>query len=182
MTELLLQWKAGNRTALDALTPIVYQELHRLAVSYMRRENPSHTLQSTALIHEAYLKLVEQRQDWQNRAHFFGVAAQIMRRVLVDHARGKLAGKRGGNAAKISLDDAPVVSEERGADLLALDEALDRLAAFDPRKCQIVEMRYFGGMSIEEVGAATELSTATVGRELRLAHAWLQRELSVNPD
>jgi RNA polymerase sigma factor (TIGR02999 family) len=177
-TRLLVDWSRGDEHALDELMPLVYGELRRLARRYLRNEKPGHTLQPTALIHEAYLRLVDQNLPrWESRAHFFGVASRLMRQILVDHARTRVAAKRGGGN-KVALDDAPVLaSEEDVAGLLALDEALRKLAAFDERKCRIIEMRSFGGMSVEETAAALGVSEPTVKRETRLAQAWLRREL-----
>jgi len=179
ITKLLLAWSNGDQAAFDRLTPLVYEELHRLAARYMRRQQPGHTLQTTALVNEAYLRLIDASQvRWQNRAHFFAVAAQLMRRVLVDFARARHNLKRGGAAQRISLDEALVVAPERGADLLALDDALRRLAALNPRQSQAVELRYFGGLSEEEAAEALKTSPRTVRREWSLARAWLYRELS----
>ena len=159
--------------------PLVYEELRRLAHQYMRRESPGHTLQTTALVNEAYFRLVGQKQvRWQNRAHFFAISAQLMRRILVDHARGRQYAKRGGGAQKVSLDGVAVVAQEQAADLLALDEALRSLAAVDERKCRIVELRYFGGLGVEETAEALKLSPRTVMREWSMAKAWLYRALS----
>ncbi|MCC6587133.1 MAG: sigma-70 family RNA polymerase sigma factor [Bryobacterales bacterium] len=182
LTRLLVEWKQGNKAALDTLTPVVYQELRRLAGSYLRRERPDHTLQPTALINEAYMRLVDQNTpQFQSRAHFFGVASQLMRQILVDHARAHRAAKRGGDGKKVSLEDATVFSEERSEDLLALDEALNKLTGFDERKAKVVELRFFGGLSIEEIGQALDISVATVGRELRMAQAWLFRAMNGEP-
>jgi RNA polymerase sigma factor (TIGR02999 family) len=179
VTQLLLDWSRGNKAALDQLMPVVYQELRKLASGFLRGERPDHTLQPTALIHEAYLRLIEQDlPQWQSRSHFFGVAARLMRQILVDHARSHQAAKRGGDQEKLSLDEAPVFSQQHAADVVALDEALNKLATFDERKCRIIEMRFFGGMTEEETGEALGLSAVTVRRELRLAKAWLRRELS----
>jgi RNA polymerase sigma-70 factor, ECF subfamily len=179
VTRLLNDWGRGDSAALDELLPLVYQELRKLAGGYLRGERPGHTLQPTALIHEAYLRLVSQDAPrFEGRAHFFGVAARLMRQILVDHARERTAAKRGGGALKISLEDAPpVFTEEDAGSLLALDEALERLAAFDERKCRVVEMRSFAGMSVEETARALGVSEPTVKREMRLAAAWLRREL-----
>lgn len=178
ITERLIAWGHGDESALDQLIPAVYQELRRMADRYLRREDPGHTLQTTALVHEAYLKLVDQtRVNWQNRAHFFGVAAQMMRRVLVDHAKSKHREKRGGEARKLSLDEVLDLTEERAADLVALDDALRQLAAIDERKCRVVELRYFGGLSVEETAAALGVSPQTVLRDWNLAKAWLYQEL-----
>ena len=179
LTQLLISYGEGNREALEALLPEVYQELRRLAQSYMRKEGSGHTLQATALVHEAFFKLIDQKSvQWQNRAQFFGVAAQLMRRILIDHARVRKAQKRGGSQAKIAFDEAVHWSEsEEGPDLVALDEALERLAAIDPRQAKTVELRYFGGLSIEEAAHVLGTSPATVKRDWTLAKAWLYREL-----
>jgi RNA polymerase sigma factor (TIGR02999 family) len=177
VTQLLADWSKGDQEALDGLMPLVYDELRRLAASYMRRERPDHTLQSTALVHEAYLRLVDQRSvKWQNRTHFFGVAAQLIRRLLVDHARTHQAAKRGA-AYKLSLDEAIDVPEQRDVSLLALDDALNTLAAMDPQQSRIVELRFFGGLSIEETAEVVGISPATVKRDWTLAKAWLYREM-----
>jgi RNA polymerase sigma factor (TIGR02999 family) len=178
ITELLVAWSEGDRAALDELMPLVYDELRGLASAYLARERQGHTLQTTALVHEAYVKLVDQRRvEWQNRAHFFGVAAQMMRRILVSHARAHRAKKRGHGALPLSLDEAPEVRAKPKVDLVALDEALDRLTEIDPRQGRVVELRFFGGLSIEEAGEVLSLSPATVGREWRMAKAWLYKEL-----
>jgi RNA polymerase sigma factor (TIGR02999 family) len=179
VTQLLMDWRRGDGAALDELMPLVYQELRKLAGSYLRSERPDHTLQPTALIHEAYLRMIgNDMPEWQSRAHFFGVAARLMRQILVDHARTRHAAKRGGDQQKISLDDAPqVFAQSDTAELLALDNALTKLAAFDERRSRILEMRCFGGMSVEETAAALGVSEATVKREMRLAQAWIRREL-----
>ena len=178
LTRLLLDWKAGNKAALDELTPVVYQELRRLANSYLRKERPDHTLQPTALIHEAYLRLIDQNTpDFQSRAHFFGVAAQLMRQILVDHARSHRAAKRG-HGQKVELNEALAFSAEKSDELVALDDALKELEKFDERKCRVVELRFFGGLAIEEISQALDISVATVGRELRMAQAWLYRSMS----
>ncbi len=180
VTQLLIRYGAGDPKAVEALLPAVYQELKRLAQAYMRRENSQHTLQATALVHEAYLKLIDQHSvQWKNRAHFFGVAAQIMRRILVDHARSKHADKRGGKDVRVAFDEAMHAkkSESVDADLLALDAALERLAAIDPRQAQVVELRYFGGLSIEETAEVLKTSPATVKRDWTMAKAWLHREV-----
>jgi RNA polymerase sigma factor (TIGR02999 family) len=178
VTNLLAAWSGGDRAALERLMPLVERELHLLASRYLRRERPGHTLQTTALVHEAYLRLVDQRDvRWQNRAHFFGIAAQMMRRILVDHARRIAYARRGGGAAKVSLDEACVVSAERAAELVALDDALLALARLDERKCRVVELRYFGGLSVEETAEVLGVSTDTVGRDWRAARAFLRREL-----
>jgi RNA polymerase sigma factor (TIGR02999 family) len=178
VTNLLAAWSGGDRAALERLMPLVERELHLLASRYLRRERPGHTLQTTALVHEAYLRLVDQRDvRWQSRAHFFGIAAQMMRRILVDHARRIAYARRGGGAAKVSLDEACVVSAERAAELVALDDALLALARLDERKCRVVELRYFGGLSVEETAEVLGVSTDTVGRDWRAARAFLRREL-----
>lgn len=178
VTRLLLAWSDGDQAALEKLVPLVYDELHRLAGHYMSGERPGHTLQTTALVNEAYLRLVEWRQvRWQNRAHFFGVAAQVMRRVLVDFARARRSARRGGEVRRVTLAEAVVVSDERGADSIALDEALEALAAIDPRKSRVVELRYFGGLSVEETAEVLKVSPRTVMREWSFAQAWLHREL-----
>jgi RNA polymerase sigma-70 factor, ECF subfamily len=179
VTQLLLDWGNGDQTALDRLIPLVYEELRRLAHHYMGRENHHHTLQTSALVNEAYLRLVEQKNTrWQNRAQFFGISAQLMRRILVDHARGRHYAKRGGRAIHVQLDEAAVLSPEGAADVLALNEALNHLSTIDPRKCRIVELRYFGGFSVEETAALLEVSEVTVMRDWSLAKAWLRREIS----
>lgn len=177
VTEMLLEWRGGNEEALQQLMPLVYDELRRLANRYMRRERQEHTLQATALVNEAYIRLVDMKVSWQDRAHFFAVAARLMRRLLVDHARAHHRAKREGEAAKISLEDAAEVSSSPALNVLAVDEALTRLAEFDPRKSEILELRYFGGLNNEEVAEALNISRATVQRDLRLAKAWLNREL-----
>jgi RNA polymerase sigma factor (TIGR02999 family) len=183
ITQLLLAWSDGDEAALEQLTPLVYAELHRLARGYMCGERSSHTLQTTALVNEAYLRLLDWKNvRWQNRAHFFGVAAQLMRRVLVDYARTRHYAKRGGVAQQVSFDGAVVVLETNLEEIIAVDEALTRLAGFDLRKCRIVELRYFGGLSVKEVVEALKLSQRTVERELSLALAWLYRELRGRDD
>ncbi|MEW5975943.1 MAG: sigma-70 family RNA polymerase sigma factor [Acidobacteriota bacterium] len=178
LTQLLVDWGHGNREALERLLPLVYNELRRLAKSYLRKERVDHTLQGTALVHEAYLKLIDQRNvRWQNRAHFFGVAAQMIRRILVDHARAHLAAKRGAGL-KLSLDEAEEPSTSGQVDLVDLDDALNRLSALDPQQGQIVELRYFGGLSIEETAEVLHISPATVKRDWSMAKAWLHRELT----
>lgn len=178
ITKLLRAWSEGDQSALDRLAPLVFAELHRLARGYMRGERAGHTLQSTALINEAWMRLIDWKNvEWQNRAHFFGVAAQMMRRILVDFARARRAKRRGGSAAQVSLDEVAFVSADRGAELIALDQALEKLAEFDVRKSQIVEMRFFGGLSVAETAEVMKLSPRTVKREWGLARAWLYREL-----
>lgn len=179
VTGLLVDWGNGDKAALDKLMPLVYDELRRLARYYIRRERAGQTLQTTALVNEAYLRLVDQRNvRWQNRAHFFAIAAQLMRRILVDKARKRYNAKRGGNLRKVSLDGVAVLSGERDADLIALDEALIDLEAMDSRKSKIVELRFFGGLNIEEAAEALSISPATVQREWSVAKAWLYREIS----
>ena len=179
VTQLLAAWGNGDQEARDQLMSVVYQELHRLAHHYMKRESAGHTLQTSALVNEAFLRLVDQRDvHWRNRAHFFGIAAQMMRRILVDYARGRRYAKRGGGERTLSLDEALIVSNERGAEVVALDEALERLASFDARKGQIVELRFFGGLSIEETADVLAVSPGTVMRDWTLAKAWLRREMS----
>lgn len=179
ITQMLLAWGGGDRAALDELTPIVYDELRRLARSYMRRQNPGHTLQTTALVNEAYLRLIDSsRINWQNRTHFFAMAARLMRRILVDFARARNSLKRGGDLQKVSLEDALAVPLEQETNLIALDEALKNLADLNPRQSQIVELRYFGGLGEEEIAAALEISVRTVRRDWSVARAWLYRELS----
>jgi RNA polymerase sigma factor (TIGR02999 family) len=177
VTQLLVAWSDGDRSALDKLLPLVEGELHRLAHRYMSHERADHTLQTTALVNEAYLKLVDQKVEWQNRAHFFGIAAQIMRRILIDHARKHLGPKHGGNNT-ISLDEVAVVSDERASELVALDDALTSLAKLDERKGRVVELRYFGGLSVEETAEVLGVSTDTITRDWRRAKAFLRRELS----
>ncbi|HEX8068831.1 MAG TPA: sigma-70 family RNA polymerase sigma factor [Pyrinomonadaceae bacterium] len=179
VTQLLAAWGDGDRAALDRLLPLVYEELRRLAHRYMRRERPGHSLQTTALVNEAYLRLVDQtRVRWQGRAHFYGIAAQMMRRVLVDHARARGYAKRGGAAQHVPLDEALVVSAARADEVVALDDALKTLAEIDQRKAQLVELRFFGGLSIEEAAAVLQVSPGTVMREWTLAKAWLKRAVT----
>lgn len=180
ITQILLRWNEGEEQALDELVPLVYRELHNIAHRYLRRESETRTLQTTALVHEAYLKLVDQkRAKWQNRAQFYGVAAEIMRRILIDNARKRLRHKRGGGAVKISIDAGTVdVSDERAGELVALDEALKKLAEIEPDKAKLVELRYFGGLSIEETAEILGVSTATVTRQWRVVKAWLYDEIS----
>ena len=179
VTKLLIRLTEGDHAVLDALLPAVYDELRRLAANYLRRERVGHTLQPTALVHEAYMRLVDQTQvQWQNRAHFFGVAAQMMRRILVDHARQQNAEKRGGEFQKLSLDEnLDAAGAPRDVNLVALDDALNRLAEMDPQKSKIVELRFFGGLSVEETAEVLKLSPITVIREWNKAKAWLYREL-----
>ncbi|MCM3871147.1 MAG: sigma-70 family RNA polymerase sigma factor [Pyrinomonadaceae bacterium] len=183
VTRLLIDWQRGDKDALDQLMPLVYHELRKLAAGYLKNERRDHTLQPTALIHEAYLRMVEREiPEWQNRAHFFGVAARLMRQILVDHARTIKASKRGGEQQKLSLEDAPpIFTHDDVGSLLILDDALRKLAAFDERKARVVEMRAFGGMSVEDTALALGVSAPTVKRDMRLAQAWLQRELAPDP-
>jgi len=179
VTQLLQSWSDGNRQALGDLLPLVYDELRRLAASYMRFEAPGHTLQPTALVHEAYMRLINQREvNWKSRAHFFGIAAQMIRRILVDHVRATRAQKRGSGFSALSLDEAMGVSDKKNWEVLALDEALQRLAKLDPQQAKIVELRFFAGLSIEETAAIVGVSPATVKRDWVVAKAWLFRELS----
>jgi len=178
ITRLLQEWSDGDQTALTKLMPLVYDELRRLAHRYMAQERSDHTLQTTALVHEAYLRLVGQKDvQWQNRAHFFAVSAQLMRRILVDHARTQHAAKRGGGGLKLSLDEAANVPYEPAAELIALDEALTKLADIDRRKSRIVELRFFGGLTLDEVAEMLSVSSPTVMRQWRVARAWLYREM-----
>lgn len=179
VTELLLAWGRGDESAFERLMPLVHDELRRLAHREMARERPGHTLQTTALVNEAYLRLIDaSRVRWQDRAHFFAMSARLMRRILVDHARARDAHKRGGDVRRVSLDDAIPLAPERGADLAALDDALQALAAVDERKSRVVELRYFGGLSVEETAEALGVSPETVMRDWKMARAWLLRELS----
>lgn len=177
VSQLLAKWKAGDEQALRDLVPLIYEELHRLAHRYLQKERPDHTLQSTALVHEAYLRFSKQKQvGFQNRAHFFAASAQLMRQILVDYARSHRAGKRGGGY-KLSIEEAPWLSEERGADLVLLDDALKGLAKLDPQQSRIVELRFFGGLSIEETAEILSVSPATVKRDWATARLWLSREM-----
>jgi len=179
ITQLLMTWSQGDQAALDKLIPLVYPELRKMARRYMSRESPEHTLQTSALINEAYLRLVDrQAVEWQDRGHFFAMAAQIMRHILIDHARSHLYSKRGGGAQHLALDELEVVSKERATELVALDDALTTLARIDERKSKIVELRFFGGLSVEETAEALKLSAVTIMREWRAAKAWLHREVS----
>ena len=179
ITQLLAEWGEGNRAALDQLYPLVHGELRRMAHRYMARERKGHTLQTTALINEAYVRLVDQKHvHWQNRAHFFAISAQIMRRILIDYARRYAYAKRGGGAQKISLDEIATITKESVAELLALDEALNSLAKLDPRRSQVVELRYFGGLNNAEIGGVLKISENTVTRAWNMARAWLYQQLS----
>ena len=179
VTRLLLAWSDGDEAALEQLIPLVHAELRRIAQRHMGHERAGHTLQATALVNEAYLRLVDARQmKWQNRAHFFAISARLMRRVLVEFARSHRSQKRGAGAQKVSLDEALIVSQERSAALIAIDDALTALAALDPRQSQVVEMRFFGGLSVEETAESLDVSAGTVMREWKLAKAWLLRELN----
>jgi len=176
VTRLLAEWAKGKHKALDELTPLVYRELRQLAASYLRKERSGHTLQPTALVHEAYLRLVDQSSpNWQNRSHFYGVAARLMRQILVDHARSKHAAKRAG--VKVPLDKAVSFERSQSRDLIALDEGLKALEKIDPRKCKAVELHYFGGLSTDEIAQALDVSAMTVRRDLRMAEAWLHHEM-----
>jgi len=178
VTQLLLAWGEGERAALDELLPLVYEELRRLAHRYMAGERPDHTLQTTALVNEAYLRLIDVRQvRWENRAHFFAISAQLMRRILVEFARKRGSEKRGGGVQKVSLDEALIGPQEQGQDLVALDDALKAMAAVDPRQSKVVELRFFGGLTVEETAEALQVSPQTVLRDWRLAKAWLRREM-----
>lgn len=178
VTQLLRAWAGGDQAALEQLTPLIYRELRQLAKSYFRHESPAHTLQPTALVHEAWLRLVEQNSpDWQSRSHFFGIAARIMRQVLVDHARSKQARKRGADLQRISLSDCAQTAAESSADLLSLHEALGELERFDPRKANAIDLHYFGGLTIQETADALSISRPTAERDLRLGQAWLSRHM-----
>jgi RNA polymerase sigma factor (TIGR02999 family) len=178
ITALLAQWRTGDPHAAQRLVPIIYGELRALADRYLRRERADHTLQATALAHEAYVRLVGQHATWENRAHFFGVAAALMRRILVDHARRKRAGKRGGPQPRVPLDERIDIDDQRSVELIALDDALKSLAGLDPQHARIVELRFFTGLTFDEIAAVLGVSESTVKREWRLARAWLERELS----
>ena len=179
VTQLLIDWSNGDQTALDRLVPIVEHELRRLAHNYMRRERAGHTLQTTALVNEAFVRIVNRKSvRWQNRAHFFGIAAQLMRTILVDHARSQACAKRGGGADKLELNEAVVVSQDKAAEVIALDEALNELELIDPQQSRIVELRFFGGLTIEEAAEVLHVSPATIKREWSTAKAWLYRELA----
>ena len=178
LTELLDDWRQGDRTAIEKLTPLIYDELRRIAHRYVQRERNGHTLQTTALVNEAYLHLVgHEKPEWQNRAHFFAVMAQVMRHILIDHARRRHFVKHGGDMLRVPLEEASLMTTQRAAELVALDEALDELAKLDPRKAQVVKLRYFGGLSLEETAEVLEISMMTVRRDWRAAKAWLYRRM-----
>jgi len=181
ITQMLLDWSDGDRTALERLTPLVYAELHRLAHHYMNRERAGHTLQTSALVNEAFLRIVDQRSvKWNNRAHFFAIAAQMMRRILVDYARGHLYAKRGAGTVHVSLDHAGLVSYEPSAEVIALDEALTNLETLDPQQARVVELKFFGGLTIKETAEVMGISEDMVKREWSTARAWLYREMTGN--
>src|ERR1700687_3562247 len=183
ITQLLIAGSNGSQDALEQLFPLVYEELRRLAHRYMSRERPGHTLQTTAVVHEAYLRLIDQKHvQWQNRAHFFAIAAQMMRRILITHAQSHAYAKRGGGAVKVSLDEAAIMSKERAGELIALDEALKSLTAIDPRRSQVVELRFFGGLSNEEIAEVLRISPNTVTRDWNVAKAWLYREMCMEQE
>ena len=177
LTGLLVEWREGDQAALDRLMPLVYDQLRRIAHRYVQRERNGHTLQTSALVNEAYLRLADQKVLWQNRAHFFAVTARVMRHILIDHARRRQYAKHGGDARQVSIDEAAAMSLERAAELIALEEALEELAQLDPRKSRVVELRYFGGLSLEETAEALNISLMTVRRDWRAAKAWLYRRL-----
>jgi len=179
LTQLLVDWSNGDRAALDKLMPLIDAELRRLAHRYMTRERAGHTLQTTALVNEAFLRLVNRKNlQWQNRAHFFGIAAQLMRTILVDHARSHASAKRGGGARNLELDEAMVVSQQKASEVIALDDALNQLALLDPQQSRIVELRFFGGLTVEEAAEVLQVSPATIKREWSTAKAWLYHELA----
>lgn len=178
VTDLLVAWSNGDKLAYDRLVPMVYDELHRLAHRYMSGERPGHTLQTTALVDEAYLRLVNQKVHWQNRSHFFAIAAEVMRRILVDYARQRRYAKRGGGAQQVELDEAMLMARERSSELVALDEALKRLAEFDARKSRVVELRFFGGLTVDETAQVLGVSPNTVDRDWSTARAWLYKEVT----
>jgi RNA polymerase sigma factor (TIGR02999 family) len=179
LTQLLVDWSNGDRAALDKLMPLIDAELRRLAHRYMTRERAGHTLQTTALVNEAFLRLVNRKNlQWQNRAHFFGIAAQLMRTILIDHARSHASAKRGGGARKLELDEAMVVSQQKASEVIALDDALNQLALLDPQQSRIVELRFFGGLTVEEAAEVLQVSPATIKREWSTAKAWLYHELA----
>jgi RNA polymerase sigma factor (TIGR02999 family) len=177
VTQLLQQWRGGNKEALDRLMPYVYDQLRKLASKYLRSERPDHTLRATALVHEAYVRLIDSNVDWQDRVHFFAVSARLLRRILVDHAKSRNRHKRGGDFQKIPIDEAILVGPQSDRGIVELDEALQRLAEQDQRKSELIELLFFGGLTYEEAAAALQISPATVHRELKLAKAWLYREL-----
>lgn len=182
-TRLLSEWRAGDPTALDRLLPIVYEELRRLASHYMRAERADHLLQTTALVHEAYLRLIDDKEaSYETRSHFFAVAAQVMRHVLVDYARARQRAKRGGGAPAVALEDVAVISDERAEEVIAVDAALENLMSFDMRKGKIFELRHFGGLSVEEAAQVLQVSPATVARDWRMAKAWLRRAMTAESD
>ena len=178
VTVLLAAWSQGDESALDKLIPLVEPELHRIAHRYMRRERKDHTLQTTAVVNEVYLKLTQQRVHWQNRTHFFAIAAQIMRRILIDYARQQLGAQRGGGATHISLEEVAVISDDRASELVALDAALQSLSNLDPRKARVVELKYFGGLNMDEIADVLNVSPDTISRDWRRAKAFLRRELT----
>lgn len=178
LTQLLIRWSNGDEGALNQLVPYVEKELHRIAHWHMTREDKTHTLQTTALVNEAYLKLIDQSVKWQNRAHFFAIASQLMRRILVDHARTQLRAKRGGGISHINLNDALLDAKQPSPDIIALDFALKKLWEIDPQKCRIVEMRYFGGLTVEEIAEVLRVAPSTIARHWAMAKAWLRREIS----
>jgi RNA polymerase sigma factor (TIGR02999 family) len=183
ITQMLVDWGNGDQAALEKLTPLVYEELHRLARLYMRRERPGHTLQTSALVNEAYIRLIDWKNiHFQNRAHFFGVSAQLMRRILVDFARSRNYAKRGGAARDISLEEAKIVSQDKDVDLVELNDALDSLAVLNERQSRVVELRFFGGLQLDEIAEVLKISVGTVRRDWSLARAWLHRELSAGQD
>src|SRR5262249_43522853 len=182
VTDLLVAWSEGDKAAYDKLVPLVYDELHRLAHRYMSGERPGHTLQTTALVDEAYLRLVNQRVHWQNRSHFFAIAAEVLRRILFDYARQRRFAKRGGAAQRVELDEAMLMARERSAEMMALDDALKRLAKFDERKSRVVELRFFGGLSVEETADVLKISVNTVKRDWSTARAWLYKEVMSDSD
>ena len=178
VTGLLVAWSEGDESAYEKLVPLVYAELHRLAHRFMSGERPDHTMQTTALVNEAYLRLVDQKARWQNRSHFFAIAAQVMRRILVDHARAHTYAKRGGGAQKLELNEALIMAQERAAEMVALDEALEKLKAFDARKARVVELRFFGGLTVDETAEVLGVSPNTVDRDWSTARAWLYKAVN----
>ena len=179
VTELLIEWQRGDAAALEKLTPLVYDEIRRIAHGYLKRERNGHTLQTTELVNEAYMRLLRtQRIDWQNRAHFLGVTAQVMRRILIDHARRRRYAKHGGEVRRVSLENAAVMSSQRATELILLDEALNELAKIDSRKSRVVELRYFGGLSLDETAKVLQISLMTARRDWRAAKAWLYKEVN----